>query len=223
MEKKKPTQIEPKKKTKNESNLTSELKASVIEFLAKYPIVQAALQKAGVPRPTYYKWRQNDLEFAELADKALLEGRLSINDVAESKLIKKIHDGETTPIIFWMKNNHPQYSSKVSLTLKHELPELDAEQLKEVSDAMMRNGLGNLIKVRNFIKKEFQEHQRIEDEKLLGKNIDAGKTHYPEDDDEIDEFVEQQYPSGKTTGDPKKDATTRKILKEWDDTVSDEE
>ena len=92
---------------------TEKQKKTLIIQLRRTPIVEFACGRAGVGRSTYYKWRAQDKIFARVADSALESGQFLINDAAESQLIRKIQDGDNTAIIFWLKHNHPKYSTRI--------------------------------------------------------------------------------------------------------------
>jgi len=107
----------------NKKNRTIKLrqernKELIIKKLKQTPIVQIACSKTGISRATYYRWRQKDKEFRKSADKAIFEGTLFINDLAESQLISSIKDKHMTGIIFWLKNHHKKYGDKVEVTAK---------------------------------------------------------------------------------------------------------
>lgn len=92
-------------------------KAKLLEILNETPLVQPACQKAGVSRATYYRWRKEDSHFKKKSDEAISQGRLLINDLAESKLISQIKNENMTAIIYWLKHNHKNYiENKVNLT-----------------------------------------------------------------------------------------------------------
>lgn len=94
-------------------------KENLIEQLRTIPVIQVACQKAGVGRATYYRWRGEDEDFKKRADEALNEGTFFINDLAESKLISAIKDGNMTAIIYWLKSHNPAYTeNKVFLSLE---------------------------------------------------------------------------------------------------------
>ena len=76
-------------------------KELILEQLKRTPIVQVACEKTGIGRSTYYRWKKEDNKFAELADAAILEGSLFVNDMAESQLLSAIRDKNLTAIIFW--------------------------------------------------------------------------------------------------------------------------
>ncbi len=88
-------------------NLTK--KKRVIKELMLVPIVQLACKRAGVSRATYYRWLKEDPKFALECDEALEEGRQSINDLAESKLIHRINEGDMRAITLWLSNNKENY------------------------------------------------------------------------------------------------------------------
>lgn len=93
-------------------------KELLINQLKHTPIVQIACEKTGVSRATYYRWRKDDREFAQKADQAISDGNALVNDMAESQLMSAIRDKNLTAIIFWLKNHHPSYATKVEVTAR---------------------------------------------------------------------------------------------------------
>lgn len=100
------------------TNRRAKNKEVIIENLKRIPIVQVVCEKSGIGRSTYYRWHNEDEEFARLADEALASGRGFINDLAESQLLKAIQNNDLTAIIFWLKHNHRQYGNRLELTAK---------------------------------------------------------------------------------------------------------
>ena len=84
-------------------------KKKLLEQLEKTPIIDYACQKVGIARSTYYRWISDDAEFNHNALTAEERGRLSMNDVAESKLIQKVNDGDMRAIMYWLESNHKKY------------------------------------------------------------------------------------------------------------------
>lgn len=117
---------------------TDKNKELLIQQLKKTPIIQVSCEKVGIGRATYYRWKQDDLDFATQADEALLEGSLLVNDVAESQLISAIKDKNLTAIIFWLRHHHPNYATKVEVTarLKADNEILTPEQEELVTRAL---------------------------------------------------------------------------------------
>jgi hypothetical protein len=112
-------------------------KELIVDQLKKTPIIQVVCEKTGVPRSNFYRWRKEDAGFAEEVDEALSKGRQIINDMAESQLISAIKERNMTAIIFWLKNNHKSYKTRVELEgkLKTE-QELTPEQEKQIKRAL---------------------------------------------------------------------------------------
>lgn len=113
-------------------------KELLLEQFRKTPIVQISCEKLGIGRATYYRWRGEDPEFLKASNKALLEGRLLVNDMAESQLLSAIRDKNMTAIIFWLKNNHPDYRTRVEVMAKTSIAdeELTPEQKKLIDKAL---------------------------------------------------------------------------------------
>lgn len=113
-------------------------KETVLSELRKTPIVQISCQKVGIGRATFYRWLKEDREFAKQAQEAINEGSGLVSDVAESQLISAIKDKNMTAIIFWLKNRHPEYKTKVEIKadVTHSLGELTPEQEKLIEEAI---------------------------------------------------------------------------------------
>ncbi len=94
------------------------LKTDLIEKLKKAPIIQAACEKIGIGRATFYRWKRSDSEFSKAVDEAITEGSLFVNDIAESQLMSAIKDKNMTAIMFWLKHHHASYTSKLEISGK---------------------------------------------------------------------------------------------------------
>ena len=115
----------------------SKSKELILELLKKTPIIQIVCEKAGVARATFYRWRKENQAFAEQADEALLEGKLLINDMAESRLISAIRDGNMTGIIFWLRSHHKDYANKIEINSTIDEPvKLTPEQENLIKNAL---------------------------------------------------------------------------------------
>jgi len=125
------------------SNSTAVNKAKLIEELRKTPIVQVAVQRAGIgSRTTYYRWLKTDKKFAEACTEAIEQGSAVINDLAEAQLISAIKDKNMTAVLYWLRMRHPAYAAKIKLDIKHESEELTPEQEAVVKKALR---LANLL------------------------------------------------------------------------------
>lgn len=114
------------------------LKNSIIEQLKKMPIVQIACERAGIGRATYYRWRNENKNFKKMADDAIAEGELLINDMSESQIISLIREKNWSAISFWLRHHHPKYTNKLEITghLKHSEEELTLEEKGLIKKAL---------------------------------------------------------------------------------------
>jgi len=98
--------------TKIEERQTED-KIKLLECLREMPIVQVACKKAGVSRATYYRWRNEDEEFARASENSFKEGVDFINDMSESQIIQLIKEKKLPAIALWLKHNNPRYGGKM--------------------------------------------------------------------------------------------------------------
>ncbi len=151
-------------KKKSPQSQTKEQKERLLVELTKVPVVQIACQRIGVGRATYYSWRETDIEFRKTADKAISEGNFVINDLAESKLISNIQDGNNTSIIFWLKNHHGGYNEKILHQHEHlHAMEVTTEQEEKILKALYNIGYANILKLNE---PEAEEIVKKQDDKL---------------------------------------------------------
>lgn len=115
----------------------SKQKELLLEQLKRTPIIQIACEKIGIARATYYRWRK-DQKFASLADSSLGEGNQLINDMAESQLLSSIRDKNLTAIIFWLKNHHSAYATRVELTTNAKIAD---ERLSPEQQELLKKAL----------------------------------------------------------------------------------
>jgi hypothetical protein len=80
-----------------------------IEQLERVPNVSLACEKVGIARNTVYRWCIEDPDFKARMDMALESGVHSVNDLAESKLISHINNGNMRAIQYWLDNNKKNY------------------------------------------------------------------------------------------------------------------
>ena len=91
------------------------VKTALIEQLSKTPIVEYACSRTGIGRTTFYRWKKESKEFSDKADEALRLGFERISDMAETKLISAIKDGQLPAITFWLKHRNTAYKTKVEI------------------------------------------------------------------------------------------------------------
>ncbi|MCA9366558.1 hypothetical protein KC722_03190 [Candidatus Kaiserbacteria bacterium] len=80
-----------------------------LEQLEKVPNVSLACERVGIARNTVYRWCNEDPDFKARMDTALSYGTQSVNDLAESKLISHINNGNLRAIQYWLDNNKKTY------------------------------------------------------------------------------------------------------------------
>ncbi len=112
-------------------------KELILEQLKKTPIIQIVCEKVGISRASFYRWKQDDLVFAEEVDRAIFMGVGLINDMAESQLLAAIRDQNMTAIIFWLKHRHRGYGTRVELDAKLQIE----RKLSDEEQAAVRKAL----------------------------------------------------------------------------------
>lgn len=119
---------------KKDNNQTKEL---FIEQLKKTPVVQVCCEKLNISRATFYRMKASDKKFNREADNALAEGRQLVNDIAESRLMTAIQNGNLSSIMYWLRFNHPLYGNKIEISGSiNTVNELTPEQLKDIKKAL---------------------------------------------------------------------------------------
>ncbi|HDQ23228.1 MAG TPA: hypothetical protein ENN28_04695 [Candidatus Uhrbacteria bacterium] len=123
--------------------ITDKTKIALIEQFKQMPIIEVACKKIGIGRATFYRWKKSNKEFAKLCDEALSQGRLFINDLAESQLLQAIKEGNMTGVIFWLKNNHRNYGTKIEIKgkIRTEHENLTKEQKALIKEALKKSVL----------------------------------------------------------------------------------
>lgn len=108
----------------------------MIDQLKKTPVVQIACEKCNIARSTYYRWREEDPDFAKETDEALADGVAMVNDLAESQLLMAIKDRNISAIFYWLNHRHSAYSNKLEITAKIKNEVLTAEQAELIQKAL---------------------------------------------------------------------------------------
>lgn len=62
----------------------------------------------GIARQTYYDW----LEADEIFRNIIAEAKLEMCDVAEAELYSRGLEKDTTALIYWLKNRHPDFKEE---------------------------------------------------------------------------------------------------------------
>jgi ACT domain-containing protein len=161
-----------------EAVATAQLKHKLVQHLRDIPIATYACQRVGVPKATYYKWRKIDQIFREASDEAIITGKLTLNDVAKSQLVKLIKEGDYRSISFWLKHNDADFGSKLTLKIEDETRKYDPKDLEEMATAMKNAGLVGVTLAHQKMAEVFRRSQEKEEAH------DAELATYQDDDDE---------------------------------------
>lgn len=100
---------------RKEEQRVAQLKADLLEALARTSgIVSAACKACNVSRVTYYNYYREDPDFREKAD----DVKELQKDFAESLILKKMKEGDTTMIIFYAKTQMKDrgYTERTEIT-----------------------------------------------------------------------------------------------------------
>ena len=122
-------------------------KQKLLDALREMPIVQIACKRAGVSRPTYYRWRRENKLFKRQAMDAMDQGVEFINDMSESQLVTLIKEKKMPAIALWLKHRHASYGAKTkeysSITADEDLTE---NEQNIVAEALLLATKGTTIK-----------------------------------------------------------------------------
>jgi hypothetical protein len=117
-----------------------EQKKIIIETLQKNPLLEAACSKAGISRRTFYRWKEDDPDFARATDEAMRDGKDLANDAAEGVVIGKMKSGSLQGAMFWLKHNKKEYRNTLEVlgNMKIEDARLTPEEEALVKEALAR-------------------------------------------------------------------------------------
>lgn len=113
---------------------TDRLVASLLSELEKHGIVMDACSRVGIGSSTYYRWRDEDDNFRHRAESAIAVGRRNITDLAESKLVQNIRNGNQRAIEFHLRGNDMRYMAQSRKELEEQIQKIRKEN--DTSSAM---------------------------------------------------------------------------------------
>lgn len=85
------------------------IEKTLLAELQKTSNISIACERVGLSRQSIYRWMNEDLKFQKKVNEAIRMGVESINDLAESKLIAKIKEGEPRAVEYWLNSNKQKY------------------------------------------------------------------------------------------------------------------
>lgn len=130
--------LTPQEKKKIATDRTTATnKAKFIEaFSNTLSNVSMACKKIGISRNCYYEWRKIDPEFTSKCD----EVSESIIDLAETMLLKKVKEGSTAELIFFLKTK----GKSRGYTERTEVETRQVDEFSELSDAQLESEIKKL-------------------------------------------------------------------------------
>jgi hypothetical protein len=142
-------------------------KRRFLEALEQFPIIQGACKQAGISRATFYRWFQDDPQFERDVRTYIKIGTESVNDLAESQLIRHLKEGSLPAIKYWLGHRHSGFKEETPRTnevrnsakTEQEQAEATSEIIQGVARSMK---MGLPVLMQYLVKKE-------ELEKLSGK------------------------------------------------------
>lgn len=112
-----------------------ETRKKFIASLRETPVIEAACKKHGVSRATYYRWLALDANFKRDVNEALAEGRDRYSNIAESVVIKRIHDKDLQASKYWLAHNDDRYRTHPQ---KEEPPRDEVKEIVEMTRLFCR-------------------------------------------------------------------------------------
>lgn len=94
---------------------------TIFDELEKTGLISSTCAKAQIPRSTFYRWYNNDLEFRLKVDDTVKIGRANMVDFAESKVIKNIQEGSQRAAEFYLRHNDDRYKNSYSRDFAHQI------------------------------------------------------------------------------------------------------
>lgn len=85
------------------------LQKQFLEELSMVPIVSMVCAKLGLSRQSYYRWKNEDYEFAQKVEVCLKQGNENIGDLARCKLLEAMKRGEKWSVMYWLNNRDLEF------------------------------------------------------------------------------------------------------------------
>lgn len=86
-------------------------KEKLIEQFKKMPIIQIAVERAGISRPTYYRWLEEDPIFRDAAMAAIGDGEAFLSDKSEGQLVTLIGEKHFGAIKHYLAHHSDKYAA----------------------------------------------------------------------------------------------------------------
>ena len=124
-------------------------KEKFLELLRESPVILAACKRLGISKATFFRWKDDDKEFAKQAEDAVTEGNDFVTDMAEVQMNSLIKDKHFPAIKYRLDNFHPNFKNQL--------------KSKETTKKMTINS----FKLKQFIKKPIAMHELIPSSEVM--------------------------------------------------------
>lgn len=101
-------------------------KRQLLERLSKNFMISSACHAVGIDRKTFYRWIEEDEMFKQEAYDNIQECKKDVTDMANSRLVKQIDQGNLTAVMYWLNNKDPEISDKTIYMNEDEINELSS-------------------------------------------------------------------------------------------------
>ena len=88
---------------------SKKLLKQIIAEIEKMPNKSYVCQRLSISRQTFYRWLNDDVDFAGDIEEAIRIGNESMCDLAESKIIEKVKEGDFRAAKYILDNKHKDY------------------------------------------------------------------------------------------------------------------
>jgi len=106
--------------------------------LERVPIIAFACEKVDISRNTYYRWCDEDLDFALAAQERLEIGVDFVNDHAQTNILNGIKSGDMGVSKWWLSRRHKDFRIPIIVN-RHTDPRLErAEEEREMKETEKR-------------------------------------------------------------------------------------
>lgn len=94
------------------------IKEKILQSLRETGIISIACSQAGISRNTFYRWIKDDYYFSDDVNFAIDEGIYHVDDLARSKLLEHIKNGNWTAIKYRLDHAKSFESQKIDMIFK---------------------------------------------------------------------------------------------------------
>lgn len=148
----------------------AEIKKKLLERLKKNFTISSACHLVGIGRTTFYCWMEEDLEFKHQAYENIQESKKDVTDMAYTRLVKHIEDGNLTAVMYWLNNKDPEINNKTMTINDDEIKKLssllyDHQSFKQGQELLTEYVLKGKISDRfaQLILRLFMSQMKVED------------------------------------------------------------